>query len=449
MNIVRENKDELNLVIKLQVNKADYEEKYNKELANYRRKANIPGFRPGNAPLGLVKKMVGKSILADEINKIISDGLFDYIKKENLKIIGEPLPSLTEQKPIDWDNPDGFEFAFDAALLPEIELKLTKKDKCPYYTIKVEENLIDNTVESHTRRYGKTETVEQAGENDLVRGKIEPIDENGNVVFEGFTNPNALISLEYIKDKNFKETMLQSKADDVIDFDVEKAFDPQEAKYIFGLKSNAEAQITGNYRLTINSISHFMPAEVNQELFDQVYGAEVVKSVEEYRAKIAAEIAGTFAKDSDYKFMIDIKKKIIEKLDIQLPDEFLKRWLVVTNEKITDEQIQNEYPMFREDLIWQMIKDKISKENNLEASEEDIMEFARMSTRAQFANYGLYNLPEENLNQFAQEIVNKPEEKNKIVSKILEDKVTSHLKSVVKLDEKEVTTEEFNKLFTA
>ncbi len=445
MNIIRQDIDQLNVVLKIQIDKADYSEKVENGLVNYRRKANIPGFRPGKTPMPLIKKMAGKAIMVDEINKLVTETLEKTLREQNLSVFGEPIPSKDHQKPVDFDKDESFEFCFDLGLNPVFEVKFNPEDAITYYRLKVEDSHIDSTVESHTRRYGTSAESETISENDLLRGQIAETDEQGNIISENYQPGPCMISVNNIKDEAVKKSFTDARKGDKICFDIETAFERNEAAYMLGVK-DPDKPVTGHFCFTIESATSFTPAEVNQELFNKVYGEGTISSVEEYRNRIKEEIAKTFEKETDFKFYIDVKKHLMEKLDISLPDEFLKRWLKIANKEIDDATLEKEYPAFREDLIWQLIRDKITGENQITATEEEILGFARAATMSQFANYGIYNLSDDHITSFANDILKKPEEKKKIKSKIIEDKVIAFFKNNVTIAEKEVSIEEFGKI---
>lgn len=448
MNIVKENNSDLTAVLKINITKEDYSEKVDNVIKDYRKKARIDGFRPGKVPIGLIKQMYGKGILLEEVNKLISESLTNYIRDEKLNLLGEPLPN-EDQTVADFDNETEFEFKFDVALAPEVEINLSKKDKVPFYDIKVDKKLLESHTDNYARKFGQFLDVEETTDNELLTGNFIQLDDKGAVLENGIKSDDVKITIEYIKDADIKATFAGKKVGDNIVFDVRKAY-PSDSEIASMLKIDKEIAkiVNGDFQFDIKVVQRFDKAEINQELFDKAFGKDVVKSEEEFNAKLTEEIKSNFVRETNYRFMIDAKQKFVEKINPELPAEFLQRWLTVVNEgKFTAEQIKEEYPRFEDDLKWQLIKDQIIRDNEIKVEEADILEAAMEVTAAQFAQYGLGNLPKEQLEQYAQEILKKDDEKRKLYEKKFEDKVVDFIKESVKLDTKEVTVEEFQKLW--
>jgi trigger factor len=449
MNITRQNTDELNATMKLSVGKEDYEERVNKTLSDYRRKANMPGFRPGKVPASLINKMYRKSVVADEINKLVSEKINEYLKAEDIHVLGDPMPNETENKPIDWDNDTEFEFVFDLGLAPEFDSTLSKKDKIIFYEITPDDKMVQNYIDSYTRRYGKFNDSEVVEENELVKGDLAEIDAEGNLVDGGLVSVGASIYLELAKDENEKKAFIGAKANDIVRFNIKKTF-PNNFEIANLLKIDKEKtdEAPSLFQFTVGSISRFEKAELNQELFDKVYGEGKVSSEEEFRNKIDEELNGNLSKDTDYKFHLDSKAYLLKKLNLKLPNEFLKRWVAFANEgKISTEQIEKEFSSFEEDMKWQLIKNKIAKENNIEVQHDEVVAYAKEVTRMQFRQYGINNMPDEQIETYSVSILKKENEVRKMVDKLLEDKVTAYIKENVTLETKTISNEEFNKLF--
>ncbi|MFO7828396.1 MAG: trigger factor [Bacteroidales bacterium] len=448
MNIVKENIDDLNALLKVQITEEDYAEKVETVLKDYRKKARIDGFRPGKVPSGLIKKMYGNAILAEEVNKLISESLTNYIRDEKLNILGEPLPNK-DQKTIDFDQDKEFEFVFDIGLAPEVDVKLSKKDKVPYYDIKVDKKLLETYTENYQRRFGEFKDVEETTDNEMLTGNFIQLDEEGNILEDGIKTDDVRITIEYIKDNDIKATFAGKKVGDKVRFDVRKAY-PSDSEVASMLKIDKEKaqNITGDFEFQINQIQRFEKAEVNQELFDKAFGEGVIKSIKEFNNKLTEEIKSNFTKEADYRFLIDAKEKLVSKIKPELPVEFLKRWLIAINEeKFTPEQIEEEFPKFETDLKWQIIRDQIIKDNEIKVEESEVLEVAKEVTAAQFMQYGLNDLPDEQLEMYAKEILKKDSERRNLYERKFEDKVLEVIKETVKLDEKEITTEDFQKLF--
>lgn len=448
MNITRENIDDLNAVLKVEISKPDYEEKVETVLKDYRKKANIKGFRPGMVPIGLVKKMYGRAVQIDEINKLVTESIQKYLSDEKVEILGDPLPKLDENEKINFDTQEDFTFSFELGLTPPFEIKLSKKNKVNFHEITIDEKMKNDYLENYTRRYGDLRQAESIEEKDVIKGRIEAVDADGNLIAEGPMAEETSMGIDIIKDEDVKKQFIGKKVNETVDFDIKKAFpNDSEVAGILRKKKEEVENVSGNFRFTINEISRFHPAEVGKELFDRIYGEGVVTSEEEFMKKLEEEIALNLKRESDYKLMLDIKALALEKTEFSLPEEFLKKWLLRVNEKTTQEQIESEFDHFRKDLKWQLIRNKIARENEVKISEEELLKEAENITRYQFQQYGLYYITDEQLTNYAKETLKREDDAKRIADKILEEKVIGILKELLKIENKSVTVEEFNKLF--
>ena len=437
MNITRENIDDLNAVLKVKIDKTDYEEKVETVLKDYRKKATIKGFRPGMVPIGLIKKMYGRAVQIDEINKVVTENIQKYLSDEKLEILGDPLPKADEQEKIDFETQQDFTFSFELGLTPAIELKLSKKNKVNQYEIIIDEKMRNDYLENYTRRYGELKKAELTEEKDVIKGKIEAIDNEGNLIPEGPSVDDTSLGIDIIKDNKIKEDFIGKSIGDSIDFDIKKAYpNDTEIAGILHKKKEEVENLEGNFRFTINDISRFYPAELGKELFDKIFGEGVVNSEEEFMKKIEEEIAANLKRESDFKLMMDIKTLAMEKTDFQLPEEFLKRWLLRVNEKTTEEQIEKEFDSFRKDLKWQLIRNKVARDNEVKISEEELQKEAENITRYQFQQYGLFYATDEQIANYAKETLKREEDAKRIADKILEEKVIILMKDLVKLENK-------------
>jgi trigger factor len=448
MNITRENIDDLNAVLKIEVEKADYEEKVENVLKDYRKKANIKGFRPGMVPIGLVKKMYGKAVRIEEINKVVTDNIHKYLTDEKLEILGDPIPESDDQEKIDFDNQSDFTFTFELGLAPAVVININKKNKVSFYEIIVDEKMKTDYVNNYTRRYGEFRKADVSEDKDVLKGRIEAIDNDGNIIADGLSAEDATLSIDIIKDDDIKNGFLARKENEIIDFDIKKAFpnDNEIAGLLKKKKEEAEG-IEGNFRFTISEITRFYPAELGQDLFTKIYGAGVVNNEDEFMKKVEEEISASLNRESEFKLMQDIKKLIIEKTEFNLPEDFLKKWLLRVNEKTTKEQIEEEFDSFKRDLKWQLIRNKVAKDNEVKITEEELLKEAETITRYQFQQYGLFYATDEQITNYARETLKREDDAKRIADKILEDKVIGLLKELVRIDNKSVTAEEFNKLF--
>ena len=445
MNVEKVIIDAVNAQIKITLEKADYQESVNKTLRSYRQKAQIPGFRPGMAPMSLIKKMYEKGVTADELNKTLSDSLFNYIKDNNLNILGEPLPSES-QVAQDLDGEGPFEFIFDIALAPELNYTLNKKDSIPYYNIIVTDEMVDSQVKAYASRGGRYEKVEDFQMGDSIKGNLVEISEAEDAV----KVEDALMLPSFFKNEDEKAKFNGAKVGDVITYNPHKANDGNEAELasLLRLPKDVAKDVTSDFTFEIKEINRFVEGELNQELFDQIYGEGAVDSVEAFRAKVKEDIASQFAPESDYRFMVDAEEKLVNKLkDVVFPEAFLKRWLLVADNKKTVESIDADMPKMIEELKWHLMKEDIIKKNNIKIEAEDVMAMAKTITKAQFAQYGMANVPEELLDQYAGEMMKKPEQARNLQDQAMSQKVAEFLKGAVKLNVKEISTEDFNKLY--
>ena len=448
MNITKENIDNLNAVLKVKIEKADYDDKVETVLKDYRKKATIKGFRPGMVPIGLIKKMYGRAVQIDEINKVVTDNIQKYLADEKLEILGDPLPKADERESIDFDTQEDFTFSFEIGLTPEVDLILSKKNKVNEYDIAIDKKMRNDYLENYTRRYGELKKADLTEEKDVIKGKIEAIDNEGNILPDGPSVDETSLGIDIIKDHKIKEEFIGKSLGDTIDFDIKKAYpNDTEIAGILHKKKEEVENLEGKYRFTVNDISRFYPAELGQELYNKIFGEGVINSQEEFMQKIEDEIRGNLKRESDFKIMMDIKALAMEKTELQLPEEFLKRWLLRVNEKTTEEQIEKEFDNFRKDLKWQLIRNKVARDNDVKITEEELQKEAENITRYQFQQYGLFYATEEQISNYAKETLKREEDAKRIADKILEEKVIVLMKELVKIESKEVTVEEFNKLF--
>ena len=448
MNITRKNIDELNAILTISVEKSDYESSVNEVLKTHRKKANMPGFRPGMVPAGLIKKMYGKAALAEEVNKLISNSLNDYIQAENLNILGEPLPNEEKQPAINWDTQSDFSFMYDIAVAPAFEVKLDKDLKIPYYSIVADAEMIDKQADAYASSAGENKPADSVEEKDTVRGNFVQLDEDGNELVGGIVAERVVIAIDIMKDEEIKASFMSKKVGDLIIFDPLKAYDNKhEVGHMLNISHEEAENIKGNFNFTIEEILRFEKAEQNQDLYSKIYGEDSgISTDEEFKAKVKSEIEENFIYSSNYKFFIDSSELLKNNIQFDLPKAFLKRWIKVTNVKMTDEQIESDFDNFMLDLKWQLIKDKIVKDNELKITEEDVRTLAKEMALVQFRQYGLTNLTMEQLDNYANHMLKNEDERRKLVSKKQDDIILETIKSKVTLDIKEISNEEFNKL---
>jgi len=450
MNIVRKDIDQNNAIVTLRIEKADYTEKVEKNLRDYRKKANIPGFRKGMVPVSLINKMYGKAVMAEEINKIVSEELYNFIRENKVNMLGEPLPNLTEQKEIDFNTQEDLEFVFDLGLAPEFEVELSKKDKVVSYSIAVSDEMIDNQVKSYTARYGKYIQEDVVEEKDMLKGEILEM-ADGKVNESGIKLYDAVLTPAYIKDDAQKALFVGAAKGTIITFNPQKAYENEtEISSLLKISKDEAKLIESDFQFKIEGITRHHESEIDQEFFDKIYGEGVVTSEAEFRTKIKENIQESLSGDSDYKFGVDAREMILAKFsDLTFPDAFLKRWVLASNENLTAETLEADYPKMIADLKWQLIKDKLIKSSDLKIEAIDIEEYSKKITKAQFAQYGMVGMDDEMISNYAKDMLKKEETYKGIVEKVIENKVFEAVKSTVKLDIKEVSIEEFNKMFEA
>lgn len=450
MNILRNDIDAVNATITIQVVEADYAEKVEKTLKEYRKKANIPGFRPGMTPMGLVKKMYGRSIKAEEMNKLLQDSLYNYISENKLDILGEPLPNEEDENANDFDNGTEFEFKFDIALAPEFEPELSDKDSVNFYNINVNDEMIENQVKNYAGRYGSYTQVDEAVEmKDMLKGQMVEVDAEGTIVEGGITVEDATLAAEYIKDEEQKAIFSNSKKNSVVVFNPKKAFENEtEISSMLKITKEEAAELTANFQFEIQSITHYTESPIDQSLFDKVYGEGTVATEEEFRAKVAEGIAGSYKEDSEYKFGLDVKTMMVAKMaDLVYPEAFLKRWVLATNEKMTEESVEKDFHLMLEDLKWYVCKNKLAQMFELKVEKEDISAFARRMTRIQFAQYGMTSVPDDILENYSTEMLKNQDTVRNLAEKALEDKVYNAVREKVTIVDNTISVEEFNKMF--
>ncbi|MCQ2343709.1 MAG: trigger factor [Paludibacteraceae bacterium] len=448
MNILRNDIDAVSAQVTITIEESDYAEKVDKTLRDYRRKANIPGFRPGMAPLSLIKKQYGRAVKAEELNRTLQDAIYNYIKENKLDILGEPLP-VDDQEKVDFANDTKFDFKFDIGLAPEYEPVINKKDNLKYYNVKVSEEMIDNQVKNYAERFGNYSEVDEAHGKDMIKGSMVELDADGNVLEGGISIAETTMAADYIKDEEQKKLLEGAKKDSVVRFNPKKAYNSDiELSTMLKITKEEAANLTSDFNLTINSITHYTPSEIDQTLFDKVYGKDTVKSLEEFRTKVAEGIAKNYKEDSEYKLGLDAKALAIKKMSkLVFPEDFLRRWLLATNEKMTQEQLDRDFPAMLDDLKWYLFKNRIAEANGIKVETDEVRAFARRMARMQFAQYGMTEIPDNILDNYSAEMLKKEETIRNITEKVIEEKVVDIMRNAAKLTETEVTVDEFNKLF--
>ncbi|MBQ8050626.1 MAG: trigger factor [Bacteroidaceae bacterium] len=450
MNTSFEKVDAVNGLITMQIEKADYAENVEKELKNFRKKANMPGFRVGQVPLGLIKKRFGTEVKAEAVDKLIREKLYGYIRDEKLSVLGEPLPNEEKTPKTDFEMQDDFTFVFDVALAPDFDAKLTKKDKVDYYTIEVNDEMVDQQVQSYAGRNGQYAKVEKYEPRDMVKGLLAELDADGQPKEGGVQVEGAVMLPDYMKNDDEKAKFADAKVNDVITFNPSKAYNDNETELasLLRLKKEEVGEMKGDFSFQVEEITRYQPAPVDQALFDHVFGEGKVKGEEEFRARIKELLSDQFQKDSEFKFMLDLRKHLMERVGkLEYPETTLKRIMRLNNPDKDEKFVDDNFEKSLEELTWQLIKEQLTEQFEVKLEQADVLEAAKSVTKMQFAQYGMMEVPEEVLNQYAQEMLKKKDQTEGLVTRAIEQKIAAKAKETVKLNEKTVSLDEFNKMF--
>jgi trigger factor len=450
MNISFEAPDKINGLMTITLETADYQPEVDKTLKDYRKRANIPGFRPGQAPMGMIKRQFGPSVKVDTVNKLLGEKLYEYVRENKIQMLGEPLPS-EQQEQLDFESDKPLTFKFDIAVAPAFEAKLSGKDKIPYYNITVEDKLIDQQVEMYQSRSGHYEKVENYDmeQRDMLKGDLRELDAAGNVKEGGITVADAVLMPQYIKVDDQKKLFEGSKLGDIITWNPRKAYPESDVEVSSLMKIQKEEvkDHEGDFTFQITEISRFVKAEVNQELFDQTFGEGTVKDEKEFRQKIADTISQQFKSDSDYKFLLDVRAHMEKKVGkLEFPEALLKRVMLNNNKDKGADFVEKNFDASIKELGWHLIKEQLVAAQEIKVGDDDLKNVAKEAARAQFAQYGMSNVPDEYLENYAQEMLKKRENVDGLVDRAVDVKLTAALKSVVKLEEKDITLDKFQEM---
>ncbi|MBO5764056.1 MAG: hypothetical protein J6R14_02260 [Bacteroidales bacterium] len=431
--------DDLTFQLVVNIEKADAQEKKKQALKEYRKTAELKGFRKGMAPMSLIEKMHGLSALVEGVNQLISESINNYIAENKLNILGEPLPCEDKQKKIDWENDEVYEFVFDAALSPVVDFKLSAEDKIVSYNVTVTDEAKQAYKSNMLKQFGKLENVDVIKDEDFIIADLE----QGETKIEG-----TYITLRQIEDADVKALFIGKKPGDSFELDVNKAFvNETDRAALLKVSKDELANINPLYNVTVKEVKTFVEAEQNQDLYDRLFGEGEVKSEAEFEGKIAERIAKEYEQESAYRFMLDAREYLLNKTNIQVPEQFMKKWLYTINEgKFSMEDIEKDFALFLKDFRWQLIRQYICKEQNIQITREDVLAVAKHIAGYQFAMYGLNNVPDEQLTQYAESLLGNEKEGRRIYEKTEEDKVLAYVKSVVSLDVKDITIDELHKL---
>ena len=449
MNISFEIADKVNGLLTLTVEEADYQENVEKALKDFRKKANYPGFRPGMVPMGLIKKQYGASAKMDAINKLIGEQIYKYVQDNKIQMLGEPFQH-EGQEPQDLEKPAPYTFQFDIAVAPEFSIELNGHNKIDHYTITVDDALIDRQVDMFASRLGSFESVDSYEDNDMLKGDLRELDEKGNTKEGGLTVEAASVMPNYIKNEAQKALFNGAKKGDIITMNPREAYENNaELAAFLKVKEEELGNYTGNFSYQITDIQRYKKHAVDQELFDRTFGEGEVKSEKAFRERIAEGLKEQLSVDADYKFIQDVRAYCEKKVgDLQFPDALLKRIMLNNNKERGEEFVEKNYANSLKELTWRLIKDKLVAAHNIKVDDKDVLEAAKETARVQFAQYGMNNVPDDYVENYAKEIMKKRENVDGLVDRASDIKLCEALKKVVKLNEKEISLEDFNKMMS-
>ncbi|QPH39510.1 trigger factor [Pedobacter endophyticus] len=443
MNITQEKTGNLNAVVKIKIEPADYSEKVEKAIKDQAKKAQLPGFRKGMVPAAHIKKMYGKSILVEEVNNLLNDTLSNYIAEQKLEILGQPLPKMDDEREFKWDYTDEFEFDYELGLAPALEIDLSSKDKFTEYVVKADKETLESRIKNIRRSYGKMTNPEVSEEGDVLYAELTQLAQDGSVFEGGITN-TATLRLDQVKDKEILKSLVGLKKDDEVTVDIQKAFeDAAVVAKALNISEEDAAELKSDFKLHIKNINRLEESDLNQEFFDKLFGEGTVTDEAGFRAKIQEEVESMFKQDAERKLSNDIYEELLKKFPLELPDEFLRRWLKATNEKLTDEELAEGYDDFAKNLKWTLIENKIIKDNQIEIKYEDVVQAAKAKLDAQFRMYSPSPLPEDQLAQYAVQFLQEKENANRTFEEVKAIKTFDHIKSIVTLEPKEIDYDKF------
>ncbi|MBS1502617.1 MAG: trigger factor [Bacteroidetes bacterium] len=447
MNISQEKTGDLSAVVTINIKPEDYRPRVEKAIKDHAKKAKIPGFRPGMVPPSHIKKMYGKSILVDEVNNLLSDTLNNYINEQQMEVLGQPLPKADDTKEYNWDFADNFEFNYEVGLAPAFDIDFSSKDKVTQYVIKPELEVLDERIKNLRRAYGKMTNPDVSADDDVVYAELVQLSPDGSVFEDGISN-TASVRLDQVQDEKIKKSLIGLKKGDEVVLDVQKAYNNDAARVAAILKIDEDlaADVKSKFRLTVKNVNRLEESDLNQEFFDKLFGEGKVTSEDEFKAEVTKEIEAMYTQDSERKLQNDLYKLALDKATFNLPDDFLKRWLKATNENLSDEELTGGYDDFAKNLKWTLIENKVIKDNKIEIKYEDVFQTAKARLDAQFRMYSPQPLSEEQLSQYAVQFLQNKEQANKIFEEVKAVKVLEFLKSVVTLDQKDITSKKFAEL---
>jgi len=446
MEVIKKDIDQLNAELTIKISEADYKEQVDTSLKNYRRQASLPGFRKGMVPMGMIKKMVGTNILAEEINKMLSDKLYQYINDEKLNILGNPMPKESDEAPIDWEKKKDFEFTYELGIAPEVKAELSEKDKVEKYSVKVTDKMIDEQILEVAKRYGKMIDAETSEEEDMLYGKFEEL-KSGKLLEEGISN-GTVLNIRTIDKSSNQKKFINKKVGDVVKM---KPYGIAEEQYVgawLGVDKKELSSYKGvEFQFTIEKINRMTPADLNQEFFDKIYGKDAVKSKEEMSERLRKEMEESFNQNAEQLFEREVQDLLMKKAKLKLPDEFMKKWLMTVNEKpLTKEQLEEEYDQYAEGIKWQLIENKIIRDNDIKVEREEILNHTKGMIMQQLASMGQGDMEDSELTDTANRILENQDEARRLYDQMYQTKIRTLFNEKVKVKEKEISYDDFLKL---
>jgi len=447
MNISQEKIDNLNAIVTINIKPEDYQPRVDKAIKDHAKKAKIPGFRPGMVPPAHIKKMYGKSILVDEVNNMLSDSLNNYINEQQLEVLGQPLPKMDDSKEYNWDFADNFEFNYEVGLAPAFDIDFSSKDKVTQYVIKADKDTLAARIANIRKSYGKMTNPDVSADGDVLYAELVQLSPDGSV-FEGGISNTTSVRLDQVQDEKVKKSLIGLKKGDEVTLDIQKTYhkDATRIAAILKVDEDTAAEVKSNFRLAVKNVNRLEESDLNQEFFDKLFGEGKVTTEDEFRAEITKELEAMYEQDSERKLQNDLYKLSIEKAKFELPDEFLKRWLKATNEKLSEEELVGGYNDFAQNLKWTLLENKIIKDNKIEIKYEEVFAAAKQRLDAQFRMYSPQPLSDEQLGQYTVQYLQNKEEANKIFEEVKAVRVLDYLKSIVTLNTKEISAKEFSEL---
>jgi len=447
MNIKQENIDDLNAVVKITIAPEDYTPRVEKALKEQAKKANLPGFRKGMVPVGHIKRMYGKSILVEEINNMLNDTLSKHLADNKVEVLGQPLPVLDETTEFKWDYTDEFEFNYELGLAPKVDIEISSQDKFTQYNVKADEETLAARIKNIRKSYGKMTNPEVSAEGDVLYSELAQLASDGTI-FEGGITSTGSIRLDLVTDQEILKTLVGLKKDDVITLDVQKAFDNNETVIakLLNIEEADAKDLQSNFQVTVKNVNRLEESDLNQEFFDKIFGEGVVTDEAGFRAKITEEVESMFKQDADRKLQNDIYTQLTEQTKMQLPDAFLRKWLKATNEKLTDEELEQGYADFAKNLKWTLIENKIITDNEIKIDYKDVFETAKQRLDAQFRMYSPQPMPEDQLAQYTANFLQEKENANRIFDEVKALKVFEYIQATATLDQEDIDYKKFVEL---